>query len=110
MVIKKVYIAGSVTGRHYDEAYRHFENAEVALRKYGFDVVNPMRIVHRQTNWIEAMKKCIPALMESDAIYMLKSYEFSQGAKLELFLALNLGYAIDFEVIQCLPFQNYKNN
>jgi len=108
MVIKKIYLAGQVTGRNYDEAYKQFETAEIALRKYGFDVVNPLRFVHRNEDWQIAMKTCIGRLVECDACYMLRGYEFSQGAKMELFIAIQLGMAIDFEYNQWLPFNNYK--
>lgn len=110
MDIKKVYIAGAVTDRPYDEAYDHFERVEIKLRRLGFDVVNPMRIVPKTDDWVKAMRICIAALVECDAIYMLKDYQISKGANSEMLIAYILGLPIDLEINNCYPFQNIKLN
>lgn len=40
------------------------------------------------------MRVCITHLMECDAIYMLKDWKQSRGARLEHFIALKLGMRI----------------
>lgn len=109
-MIKKVYIAGKVTGLPYDEAYTHFEKVEIRLRRLGFDVVNPTRIVLKSTEWVNAMRICIKELMSCDAIYMLKGYEDSRGARTELIVASLIGLPVDLEINNCYPFQNYTQN
>jgi len=108
-IIETIYIAGKVTGRNYDEAYSHFERVEILLRRQGFRVVNPMRLVHKPTSWHDAMRVCIPALINCDAVYMLNGFHSSKGASIEMVIASLLGMPIDFEV-NGYPFQNIKQN
>ncbi|TWP31908.1 DUF4406 domain-containing protein [Apibacter muscae] len=89
--MKKIYIAGKVTGLTYSQAYNNFKKIEDQLQANGFQVVNPMNIVPKETtSWHEAMKICIKALMECDGIYLLSNWKESSGAKLESELASKL--------------------
>lgn len=86
----KVYLAGKVTGLPYSECLEKFKNQAEILSKQGYEVVNPMEIVPKNTDWKTAMKLCINAIMECDAYYMLDDWRYSRGAKIELQLALSL--------------------
>lgn len=94
----KVYISGPISGRTFEEAKSHFNMVESNLRHQDFEVVNPIDLPHEHGGtWKEYMKEDIIALMECDSIYMLKGWEDSAGARLEVSIAIGLGYEILFE-------------
>jgi hypothetical protein len=90
----KVYISGPITGIK-DNNRVNFMHAEYRLKDLGYEVVNPLIIAKdmpNNSNWIDYMKVDIKALMDCDAIYMLKGWEKSKGATLEREIALKLEY------------------
>lgn len=87
----KVYISGAMS-RHKDLNRPAFEKAEELLTKNGYEAINPHKIGHKTDNWVLCMKKDIIALMECNAIYMLKGWHRSKGARLEWFIAKCLQY------------------
>ena len=93
--MKKVYIAGKVTGEPRLERAAKFQKAQEHLRSLGFDAVNPLEVVGSwEVSWKEAMRKCIAAMMECEIIYLLPCAHNSKGAKLEIRLALELGITV----------------
>ena len=81
---KKIYIAGKVTGENRAECTAKFQKAQEIIEFLGFESINPIQVVGDwNTPWDEAMKKCITALMECDAIVLLPDWVDSKGAKLE---------------------------
>lgn len=90
--MKKVYIAGKVTGIPHDEAIRKFALAATLVKDAGFEPVNPMEVVNdANASWSGAMKLCIKALMDCDAVFLLPCHWSSTGAKEERRLAIVLG-------------------
>ncbi len=96
----RVYIAGKITGEDLAECKEKFLTAEKEF-KYNFQssiVVNPMSLPHNHDkNWKSYMRECIKALVDCDAILMLKDYKESKGAKIELSIAEKLGLLTFFE-------------
>lgn len=93
--MKKIYIAGKVTGLPYGQAYNKFSKIEQELREKGFETVNPMKIVPKDIDsWENAMKICIKSLIDCDGIYLLPNWQQSRGASLEARLALDLGLGV----------------
>ena len=93
--MKRVYIAGKVTGEPRLECAAKFQKAQDLLENMGFEPVNPLQVVGTwEIEWNEAMKKCISAMMECDAIYLLPCAYNSPGAKVESRLALDLGITV----------------
>ncbi len=88
--MKKVYIAGKVTGVNPVKASQKFAAAENWLVNQGYTVYNPMKLVLPGTQWEDAMKICIRALTECDIIYTLPCWRRSQGARLEVKIAKKL--------------------
>jgi len=94
----KIYISGRITGLVIEEATELFEKAENDLRAKGYDVVNPMTLIHNHDkSWQSYMKEDIKALCDCDAIYMLLEWGFSKGAEIEHRLALDLGMIVLYE-------------
>jgi len=80
----KIYISGKITGLEKEEAEEAFEKAEYGLRNKGWDVVNPMKIERaHDLSWESYMKNDIKALLDCDAVFMLKGWEDSRGARVE---------------------------
>lgn len=83
----KVYISGAIAHYNIDERKGAFANAEQNLRNMGFSPVNPFK------NGLPD----IALLLDCEYIYMLKDWELSKGAKLELDVASSCGIKVLFE-------------
>lgn len=90
----KVYIAGKVTGLNYDLVKINFAQVEKYLNRKGYETINPIKIVPEGTDWEPAMQMCLAALDRCQAIYLLDNWHQSDGAKLEVKLALERGLKI----------------
>ena len=76
MDIKKIYISGKITGLPVREAIAKFRSP--------FDNGLPL-----EADWAEHIGKDISLLLRCDAIYLLDDYEKSEGARIELCIALH---------------------
>lgn len=89
----KCYISGKITG--IDNYVELFNSAEKYLLLKGYDVVNPVNLAHdHDKSWESYMKEDLKALLDCDAIYMLKNWHKSKGAIIEKTLAYQLGIQI----------------
>lgn len=89
--MKKIYIAGKVTGEPLAECTMKFGQAQKEIEALGFIAVNPLAVVGDfQSYWEPAMKKCVKALVDCDAVIVLPCWENSKGAKIERQLAWDL--------------------
>lgn len=69
---KKIYIAGKVTGTPIGDCTMKFGSAQKQLEALGFEAVNPLVVVNDwHCTWDHAMRLCIKALMDCDAMYIL---------------------------------------
>ena len=93
---KKLYIAGKVTGEDFQKCWDKFQDAQDLLEMYGFDVINPMKIVPKGTGWEESMEMLRPHLLNSDFVYLLPDWKESKGSVIERDLAL----AFKIEVVE----------
>lgn len=93
----KVYISGPITGH---EGYREqFGKAEQLLLSEGHEVLNPAAI--NFPSWFEHadyMRADLAMLASCDAIYMLRGWEMSEGARREHERALRAKKLVLFEV------------
>lgn len=96
----KVYISGPITGDQY--AKTKFERAELRLGKK-YAVINPFKIPGVGTlemmgaPWEKFMRLDLAELTKADAIYMLRGWWHSRGARLERRLAKALKIRIMYE-------------
>ncbi|GEM55263.1 hypothetical protein B0A58_07330 [Flavobacterium branchiophilum NBRC 15030 = ATCC 35035] len=97
--MKKIYIAGKVSGLSIESVLKKFANAQEEIEDLGFKAINPISVVNDWAcDWHTAMKLCIKALMDCDAIVVLNDYTTSDGAKIELELSKRLGITIFYGV------------
>ena len=97
--MKKIYIAGKVTGLPIESVLKKFATAQMEIEELNFKAVNPIAVVNDwQCEWHTAMKLCIKALMDCDAIVALDDWKDSEGANLELGLAKRLGIIIFYGI------------
>ncbi|MBP4137435.1 DUF4406 domain-containing protein [Flavobacterium geliluteum] len=69
--MKKIYIAGKVTGLPENETNTKFQQAEITVSLAGFEAVNPIKVVNNQNaDWDTAMRLCIVELMKCDAVFI----------------------------------------
>ena len=94
---KKIYISGKISGME-KKAKLIFEEAEIRLKKEGYDVVNPFKLKHKHDKtWHSFMKEDISQMMKCDEVYMIFNWRESEGAVLEHELALMLNMPILYE-------------
>jgi hypothetical protein len=97
--MKKIYIAGKVTGEPIAQCTMKFGAAQVAIEKLGHEAINPLAVVNDWAcPWDLAMRKCIAAMMQCDAILALDNHHRSPGARIELQIALHIGMPVFFEI------------
>ena len=94
----RVYISGKITGT--DDYHARFANAHTKLVASGHMVIDPVEVcssLPRDMKHAEYMSVCIPLLMLADAVYMLKGWEQSLGARVEYRRAKERGKEIIYE-------------
>jgi hypothetical protein len=97
--MRKVYVSGKITGLPKEEVQRQFNAAVEQLTIDGVQIaVNPVALVeiwedvlHLNLSYKQIMVRLIDHLAECDAIYMLRGWATSPGAKAELAFAEAIG-------------------
>ncbi|MBQ0162231.1 MAG: DUF4406 domain-containing protein [Treponema sp.] len=95
----KIYISGKISGT--TDYKKRFCSAEREIRKAmggGVSIVNPgMMQEFTDWEWSDYMRRDIQNLMDCDAIYMLRGWRRSSGARIEHYIAKRLGLAIVYQ-------------
>lgn len=97
----KIYIAGKITGT--TDYLERFSEAELWLDEHGYRgmVINPARVSSGlpadSTTYRDYIHIGLSMLSVCDSIFMLKGWEESPGASLELQYAMTLGYKVLYE-------------
>ena len=98
--MKNVYISGAIAHHDLRERMAAFSAAEERLKAMGLVPFNPFKNgLPQPGDWREHMRVDIKALLECDAIYMLRGWEMSKGCKLELDVASSCGIEVRYEAI-----------
>ena len=105
--MKKVYLAGPMSG--YPSCnFREFERVTTKLREAGYEVFSPAEYdaksgfnpdTDKQKPFKHYMQVDLPEVMNSDAVILLKGWEKSKGANLEVKVAKECDIPI-FEFIE----------
>jgi hypothetical protein len=94
----RTYISGRITGLPYEEVKQKFATAEQTLPTIGMEPVNPLKNgLHVDESWSRHMVRDIEMLMSCDAIYLLADWMDSKGARIERYIASEVGMKIFFE-------------
>lgn len=98
--VYKVYISGKISGLPHQDAYDKFEKAENDVKEMGFEPINPMKICpfNPDWSWDDYMVEDIKALFKCKAIYMLKDWGDSKGARIERSIAQEMGIRIIYQL------------
>lgn len=101
---KRIYISGPMTGMPSHNFFA-FHAAAERLRKAGWDVVNPAENFQGRTDLPREMylRQDVALLAGCDAIAMLPGWRESRGARMEYFIAREIGLdVLDADTLQPL--------
>jgi hypothetical protein len=98
----KIYLSGPVSPLTYAEAVRRFNAVRDIIVKEGHhEAVCPLDytadLVGLPDEWEASMARVVPLLEGCGAILMLRGWEGSRGAKVELAKALGMGLEVIVE-------------
>jgi len=101
---KKVYISGPMRG-YADYNYPAFHAAAKSLEAEGYKVLNPAENFNGATDleFETYMREDISMLLKATHIYMLKGWQNSDGARLELAIAKALGLEVSYQTDNAEP-------
>jgi hypothetical protein len=96
--MKTTYISGKITGLDWNDVWAKFQKADELLKSIGYQTFNPTTHPHDNNGeWEEYMAEDIKHLLKCDAIYLLRDWQESKGARVEHAIAKELGLEIIVE-------------
>lgn len=108
----KLYLSGKITGINPHEVEHKFHINEVYFRSRDYHVINPLKIapfLGRQ-NWLCYMITDIWALLRCDAILLLKDWNLSRGARIEVMVATIMRKTILTRIDTSLILPEHRTN
>ena len=97
----KIYISGKISGTDLTETRKRFAAVAKVTKKLGYEPVNPFENgLSEQDTWEAHIVKDIADLLQCKAIYMLQGWQESKGARIEHYIATEIGMPIMYEIEQ----------
>ena len=97
----KIYISGKISGTDLTKTRARFVAAAKVTKRLGYEPVNPFENgLSEHDSWEAHMLKDIIDLLQCNAIYMLQGWEDSKGARIEHYIATEIGMPIMYEIEQ----------
>lgn len=94
----KVYISGKISGTDLTETRKRFAAVAKELQEQGHTTINPFENgLSENDSWENHIVRGIADLLHCKAIYMLRDWEESKGARIEQAIALELELLIMYE-------------
>lgn len=103
----KIYISGRITGdKDFEKKFRKAAarwDGSVAIDtedQYDtWEAVNPAELMKQAgvDDWNMCMRACLMAMLQCDAVYMMRDWRFSKGESIECDLARKLEIPIIYE-------------
>lgn len=91
----RVYTSGAISGREPNEVRKEFELAKMYLRREGYEAISPLANgLPWDCAWELHMREDLHLLLECDKVAMLPGWRESKGARLEVFVASELGMEV----------------
>ena len=88
-----VYISGPITD--VPDYKEKFGLIEASLKLEGYETVNPSNVnLGENATWEEYMRHDIKLLCDCDAVFMMKGWQRSKGARVENYIAKKLGLLV----------------
>lgn len=95
----KIYISGKISGTDLTETRKCFAAVAKAMKRLGYEPVNPLENeLSEHDNWEAHIAKDIADLLQCKAIYMLQDWQESKGARIEHYIATEIGIPIMYEI------------
>jgi len=88
-IMTKMYLAGKISGEDYKNVKSKFNyymglyNNMVDYNKNKVELINPLEHINQNTEWTEAIKKCIEIIKDCDSILFIPDFVNSNGCKIE---------------------------
>ena len=88
-----VYISGPITD--VPDYKEKFGLIETSLKLEGYETVNPSNVnLGENATWEEYLRHDIKLLCDCDAVFMMKGWQRSKGARIENYIAKKLGLLV----------------
>lgn len=95
----KIFISGPISGLPYKEAAIRFNEYALLYHQIGLEPVNPIRLCCPLWSWWRCMAVCLWHLLWCDAVFMLRGWDLSRGARIEHKVSKILGKVIMYEEV-----------
>lgn len=96
--MEKCYIAGKIGDLSPTEYEKLFEQGREEVFKLGYHPITPLDLPHNHDKtWKSYMVEDIRLLMSCDAVYALRNWIHSPGARIEIGLAVQLGIKVIYQ-------------
>lgn len=91
----RLYVSGPMTG-YPNKNFDAFNKAAKALRKKGYQIVNPAELdmKHPRPTWAQCLQRDIVAEMRCNGVATLPGWKHSRGALLEVYIANALNWPV----------------